>query len=147
MGRATHPKLGRETCERIAKVLERYAKVKIGKGRNGEPDMILEMGSQAFGVEAKRCKGIAFKRSVNNIELSKIQWEYLVGWCKENKARPIVAVEIVVVGGENIYFILDTNVVDEGYKRCEGKTWFGFSMWQVIRSGDKPDDYFWRAPV
>lgn len=147
MSHVRQVKLGRESCERIAKKLEEFGAVvlaeKKANGAYGKPDIMFKIGSYSYGIEAKRCKGVAFKKGVGNVSITFTQWEGLLRWCEKFCAKAIIIVEIIVLGGENLYFVVEGETVNKKFEKARGKARFGFSMWQVIREGHKLDDYFW----
>lgn len=148
MSRAVQEKLGNESCERVKKELSRYGEVdpeEFQNSRNGSygnPDVVFRQGGKLYGIEVKRCKGVAFKKGVGNISLTFRQWRGLTAWCKKFGAKPLLIVEIVVIGGENICFVVGGKVVSEKFKNRKGNERFTFTMWQVIRMGHKLEGLF-----
>jgi len=138
--------LGKETVERIAKELKKIGTVKIETGANGKPDIEFEPKTKkytlVYGIECKRCKGIAYKKSVSSVYITKSQWNSLKGWCTEIHMLPLVIVEIVIKGGENLYFVLEFEEIENRFNKGNGKA-IGLSMWQIIHLGKKLEDYQW----
>lgn len=146
MSRAIRTRLGQETCARILSRLSKFGEVHNSEGSWGKPDIILEVGKQIFAVESKRCKGVRYKHAVAVVTIGRNEWEYLGRWCADNGGKPIVVVELVLAQRGNLYFVLDTEIVQEKFDNNKGETCFVFSMWQVIDLGKKLSHYFSRLP-
>jgi len=137
--------LGKETVKRIAKELEKIGTVKIEAGTNGKPDICFKPEykfSLTYGIECKRCKGIAFKKSVSSVYITKSQWNSLMEWCDVDGIEPLVIVEIVVKGGKNLYFVFGWGDIENRFNKGKGKA-IGLSMWQIMHLGKKLGNWLW----
>lgn len=142
-------KLGQETVKRIAKELKKLGTVKIEAGAHGKPDIEFNPNPKYIddlimtcGIECKRCKGIAYKKSVSSVYITKSQWYGLKEWCSKMHMVPLVIVEIVVKRGKNLYFVLDWGDIENRINKSKGKT-ITLSMWQIMHLGRKLGSWLW----
>jgi len=107
-----------------------------------KPDLEI-FSPEHYGVEVKGMQ-VSWIRSsdkhprAGRLKLTKSQWDSLLSWCKNNKATPLLIVELKTLcrRAPYLYFKIPEENVNKLAQKYKGE-WVSGSIWEIIDLGEK----------